>query len=112
MQPAVKVVLDAAEAGRSPAQGAEDLGALLAKLLQACQGACRQLLDSTLAAQAGLTGFGLLGNSILAEVDSALAERLPGKTIEPARELVGSCWTSRWLSNHACTLRPAGQLAG
>ena len=85
MRPAVARVLDSAEAARAPAAapGGEDLAALLDKLLQACQGACGPLLDATLAPQSGLTGFGLLGNSILAEIDSALADRLPGGALAP-----------------------------
>ena len=81
VRPAVQSVLAAAEAARPPGgvSGAEELGPLLQGLLQACRASCRQLLEATLAPHSGLTGYELLGNAILAEVDEALAEGLPGQ---------------------------------
>ena len=80
VRPAVQDVLVAAEASRPPGgvSGAEELGPLLQKLLAAAHSSCRPLLEATLAPQSGLTGYGLLGNAILAEVDQALADGLPG----------------------------------
>ena len=91
MRPAVQRVLDAAESNRphGAAPGGQDLAALLAKLLAAGRDACQALLDATLAPQSGLTGYGLLGNSLLGEIDSALAERLPG----------AACGCVTWISS-------------
>ena len=52
---------------------------MLHNLLEACQTSCGPLLEATLTPQSGLTGYSLLGNAILAEIDEALAEGLPGE---------------------------------
>lgn len=42
---------------------------------------CGALLEAMLAPRSGLGAFSLLGNSVLAEIDEALADALPGDHI-------------------------------
>ena len=47
---------------------------------------CKGLLEATLAPRSGLAAFNILGNAILAEVDEALADSLPGAPVSPLAE--------------------------
>ncbi len=67
---------------------------MLARVQEQCGG----LLETTMAPQSGLQGFGFLGNSILAAVDQQLANSMPG-----ALSCMQSC--------RACLLRVQAQCA-
>lgn len=78
--PAVQAALATAAAGRAPgaAAGADGLAAVLPPMLATILDRCGALLEAMLAPRSGLGAFSLLGNSVLAEIDEALADALPG----------------------------------
>ena len=53
---------------------------LCLRTLTGVSGRCAGLLEATLAPRSGLAAFNILGNAILAEIDEALADALPGNT--------------------------------
>ncbi|KAK9787882.1 hypothetical protein WJX73_008548 [Symbiochloris irregularis] len=77
--PAVQEALQKAAASRPPgaAAGSEGLAAVLPPVLEAVLDRCKTILQATLAPRSGLSAFNVLGNSILAEMDEAVADALP-----------------------------------
>ncbi|KAK9806115.1 hypothetical protein WJX72_002159 [[Myrmecia] bisecta] len=84
--------------------GADSLAQVLQPIAAEVRSRCGELLDTTMSPQSGLLAFNFLGNAILAEVDEALADSLPG-AFSPGVP-------TAFLANYAAAMQFLEQLEG